>query len=407
MTTTGPLRHLRILEIADATGAYAGQMLSTLGAEVIKVEPPGGDPTRSWPPYDEQDAVQPGFSLWFQHYNAGKRSVTLNLDHRDSRPLLHGLVQRSDAVVVAGPAAWIERRALGPSDLQAVRPDAIAAYITPFGFDGPYRDRLDGDLILMAMAGLMYLCGEPTREPLRWGGEQSLHVPSLYAAGALLLALEHRTATGHGQTVEVAALEALAPLFGESGRLQAYALAGEVAVRQGQNRAGAYPYGSFMASDGFVAMGVNNDAQWRALARWVHEVTGEEAILDPIFGGTLWDRAQYQDVLEPMLQSFLSRLTRRELFESGQARGVPIFPVNRVEELRVDPHLVAQGGFPSLRRRDGAEWQDAPPPFHFSRSSIETGRLAPESPGQDNDEVYASLGLDRPELARLRAVGAI
>ncbi|MGK2850856.1 MAG: CaiB/BaiF CoA transferase family protein [Candidatus Limnocylindrales bacterium] len=407
MTTEGPLHGIRVLEVADHTGAYAGRLLSDLGADIVKVEPPSGDPTRRWPPYDEHEPSARGQSLWFQHYNAGKRSVTLSLDHPDSAPLMHALVRASDAVLVAGSPAWIERHGLTLDDLRAVRADVITVSITPFGFNGPYRDRLDGDLILMAMAGLMYLCGEPDREPLRWGGEQSLHVPSLYATSGLLLALEHRAATGHGQGVEVAAFEALAPLFGESGRLQAYALAGEVAQRQGQNRAGAYPYGSFVASDGYVALGVNNDAQWQALAHWINEVTGEEAILDPIFGGTLWDRARYQDVLEPMLESFLSRLTRRELFESGQNRGVPIFPVNRVEELFTDPHLAAQGGFLSLTRPDGTTWHDAPHPFHFSRSSNSAGRPAPELPGEDNESIYATVGLDRVAVEQLRALGAI
>lgn len=404
---TAPLQHLRILEIVDHTGAYAGRLLADLGAAVVKVEPPEGDPTRRWPPHDEHDPAGPGPSLWFQHYNAGKRSVTLNLDHPESTPLLHALVRASDAVLIAGSPTWIESHALAPTDLQAVRANAVTAHITPFGFDGPYRDRLDGDLILMAMAGLMYLCGEPDREPLRWGGEQSLHVPSLYATSGMLIALEHRAATGHGQSVEVAAFEALAPLFGESGRLQAYAIAGEVAQRQGQNRAGAYPYGTFTARDGYVALGVNNDVQWQALARWINEVTGAEAILDPIFGGTLWDRARYQDVLEPMLESFLSQLTRRELFEGGQGRGVPIFPVNRVEELFTDPHLAAQGGFLSLARPDGTTWQDAPLPFRFSRSSGTAGRAAPESPGEHNESVYATIGLDRLAVQHLRAVGAI
>src|SRR5262245_45526406 len=197
MQNTGVLAPYRVLDLTDETGFSCGKILADLGADVIKIEPPGGDAARMIGPFPG-DHPDPNNSLYFLSYNTGKRGITLNLESSRGCDLLHRLTSRADFLIETFPP--------GTLDIQTIRernPRLIVVSITPFGQTGPYRDSRGSDLITTARSRLMSLIGEPGRPPLRVTLPQSPMWAGMYAAAGALTAHYHREATNKGQHVDV------------------------------------------------------------------------------------------------------------------------------------------------------------------------------------------------------------
>lgn len=402
----GFLPPYRVLDLTDEKGVYCGKLLGDLGAEVIKVEPPGGDGTRSKGPF-HNNKVHPEKSLYFLYYNASKGSITLNLEHSDGRAIFERLIETADALVESLSVGYLAGLGLNYPVLQELNPRLVMASITPFGQTGPLKDYKASDLIVMGMSGYMQVTGDPYGVPVRFGDEQSHFAPSQYAAVAIVAALYHRDAiSGRGQYIDISMQEAVntycCTIVQEAGWL----VTGENIIRQGPTSPWNFPSGLYSCKDGWIGMYVVTPEHWDALAKWMYEVTGNEEILAEKYRGGLLVRNPYIDVLEAMFLDFTGNLTAQEIFQEGQKRGIAVLPVNSVADLLADPQLAARDFWVELdhpvvgrmKYPRGAMYSECIPPPQKAAPLL----------GEDNERIYCDeLGYTKSELAVLRTAGII
>jgi len=223
--TSLALSDIRVLDLAGEPGWYCGKLLAELGADVIKVEPPGGDPGRRIGPF-YHDEVDPQKSLYFFAHNTSKRSVTLNIATADGLALFRRLAATADVVIETFPPGFLESLGVGYQALAQARPGIIVASITGFGQSGPHSHYKAPDIVAVAMSGMMFLAGFPDEAPNRPYGNQSHYCASIQAATGILTALLHRDRTGEGQQVEVSMQEALS--MNQETAMQTWDIRGEL-----------------------------------------------------------------------------------------------------------------------------------------------------------------------------------
>ncbi|HEX7475461.1 MAG TPA: CoA transferase, partial [Dehalococcoidales bacterium] len=194
----------RVLDLTDKNGFLCGKILADLGADVIKIEKPGGDQDRSMGPFYHH-CLDPEKSLHWFAYNANKRGITLKIDSKDGQQILKRLASKADFIVESFAPGYLDELGLGYSDLCTINPRIVFTSITPFGQTGPYKDFKASDLEVMAMSGLMYITGRPDEAPLRISFPQSFLLAAAHAAAASMVAYFHRESTGCGQHVDVSA----------------------------------------------------------------------------------------------------------------------------------------------------------------------------------------------------------
>jgi crotonobetainyl-CoA:carnitine CoA-transferase CaiB-like acyl-CoA transferase len=342
-TKTGPpLAGYRVIELPGAAIAYTGRLLTDLGAEVIKVEPPGGDVLRHREPRLPSGPEQEN-SLAFQRFHAGKRSLVLDLAKAADLDRLRELIATADVVLEAYPPGYLASRGLGYDHLQGLRPGLVLLSLTPFGQSGPQRDYLGADIVTLATGHLMQVTGDADGPPLRLGEEQSLYLPAWYGAAGVVFALYGRAFNG-GQHLDVSMQECL-PLFTlETNELFTWQVEGTVARRWGNSRPSALPYGQYPCRDGWVTLVALTPDQWRALQLWIAE-SGDERILAPEFDFTaLRQRIRTGTLPEPVL-TFLAARDKLSLTEQAQARSIPLLMVSTPADLVNNEQLRARGFF--------------------------------------------------------------
>lgn len=396
----------RILEIAGEQGEYCGKRLADMGAEVIKIEVPQGSPSRYKYPF-LHDEIGLERSLNFLHFNTNKRSITLDLEHKDGQELFKKLVNKADAVVESMPVGYLASLGLDYKSLSAINPSLVMTSISPFGQTGPRKDTKATDIVNMAMGGSMQACGEPDGPPIRGGCEQSFNMASQFAAMATIAALYHRTMTSQSQYIDVSIQECILTFAHELSMAQNWSFHKHNVVRAGARLKNTFPYGQFPCKDGIVVICTVQAPEWDRLAEWVHEVTGCSEIQDPIFKGTVFDRTPYVDILTPYLLDFTQRLTKQDLFLGGQKRRIPITAVYTVEEVMTCPHLNEWGFFKNIDHPVAGELKDIGDANHFSDGALETWKAAPLL-GESNEDIYCSeLGLSKDDMVLLRSNGVI
>ena len=333
----------RALDLTAEIGALAGRILAGLGVDVIRIEPPGGHPSRRRGPFHR------GGSLYWAQLNAGKRSITLDLDDAAERGRLRALARGADFLFESDAPGAMAARGLGCEDLHAIAPQLIYVSMTPFGQSGPKAQWAGSDLIGAAAGGLMSLCGDRDRAPLRPSVEQAYALTALNAGSAALIALHARHATGRGQHVDVSMQAAMANTLGNA-RLY-WEMDGIETKRAGGARAFAeratrivYP-----SADGYVAF-VRIPRGMADLAAWMRS-EGVEPRFDAeywsgrsIAGAALPDASETA-ALEAEIAAFFAARGSQQLYESGQRRGVLICPVNTVQDLVESPQLAARAFF--------------------------------------------------------------
>ncbi|MBM2832751.1 MAG: CoA transferase, partial [Dehalococcoidia bacterium] len=263
MVRAGSLSAYRFFDLTDEKGTLCARLLAGMGAEVIRIEAPGGDPTRNLGPFSG-DILHPDKSLFFWQYNLSKRSITLNLQTEEGRSLFLKLVGKADGLVESHEPGYLEALGLGYSTLSARQPGLVMASITPFGQDGPRRGWKACDLILAALGGQAYLNGEPDTPPLKLYGNQTYHLASLYATTGIFLALTHRRASGKGQYIDVSVQECVAS--GLDHTLVRYFSEGVVSRRQGSQH-WTRGFRLFPCRDGYVLLSLFRD--WEVLVEWL------------------------------------------------------------------------------------------------------------------------------------------
>lgn len=379
---------------------FCTKLLADLGADVVRVEPPGGGPDRRRPPLVAGREVTES-SLDFLFYNTNKRSITLDVTRREGRELLLELVRRADAVVETFAPAELEALDLDYPALAAINPRLVVASITPFGRTGPRRAWRGADIVVMAASGFMQVTGEPDGPPMRLGNEQSHFAPGQYAALAVVAALYERETSGLGQHIDISAEEALITYYLEQHPALCWQMRHQNVSRAGKGSTLVIPFGVYPCRDGWIGIGVVTLAEWDAFAAWVSEVTGNPELLDERYRGGMHARAPYRDLVEALIMDFTSRFTREELFHEGQRRNLVFVPVNTVADLLADPQLAAMPFWAELHHAVVGRLRY---PLDVLGGDVRARRRAAPKLGEHNEDIYAGeLGLSDEEVAALRA----
>lgn len=364
---SGPLTGLRLIDLADERGAYATKLLADLGAEVVRVTAPDARPM-SGPRV--QDGADAGASLRESYLSTNKRAVRLDLTLPADRELFEQLVTTADAIVETGAPGALGRLGLGFDRLKALRPGVILVSITPFGQDGPYAGYVADDLVTLAAGGLLSLGGYPDTAPIVVDAAQSTYASSLAAATALLIALIDRDGETAARWIDVSAQECIAGALEDA--IPEFDLRGTVRRRSGDGprEAGS---GVFACADGYVSMiagRVGTAEAWKALVTWLREqgVRGADAL-----AGEAWSRFEHRQTPEAIAEfggvfnSFAATHSKSSLYEEAQRRGIALSPVNRLDEVLLDPQLAARDFFTTLRIGD-REVVAPGAPYRFSRT---------------------------------------
>ena len=368
----------RVLEIAGVAGAYCGRLLADLGAEVILVEPPGGDPVR--------DA---GGGFLHAYMNAGKKSVTLALGTTAGRDTLLDLARGTDVLIESLAPGRLAALGLGYDHLREANPALVLTSITAFGQSGPHRDFPAADIVAMAMGGAMVVTGDPADPPVTLAGSQACVSASTLAAAGSLIALRHAALTGHGQHVDISMQEAVLAVTSICGAGK-WLDDGIVPKRFGTGTFSSVPSGTYPCIDGEIYLMVNRPLHWKALARWVHETTGNEEILDPMFEGSSLLRQPYRELLDIFICEHTARFTVEELYREGQRRHLAMSPLRTVSEMCRDTHLAARGFFVESAPPDGSRVRMPGPAYRLSLTPCAPRGAAPRA-GEHDAQLAALL----------------
>jgi crotonobetainyl-CoA:carnitine CoA-transferase CaiB-like acyl-CoA transferase len=386
-----------ILEIGDQLGDYASMLLAGLGAEVIKLEPREGSPSRQIGPFASTGSDREQ-SIFFWRYNLNKKSAVLDVDDAATQPAIAALASKADIVLLSGEYETIERRLPMWRKLAGENPRLIVCTITPFGLDGPYRALKATDLVQMALGGIMAVCGydpdqdgrydTPPIAPAMW---HSYHLGGEYAAVAMMAAINFRELSGEGQFIDVSVHEAINTCTEVA--IPSYVYAGQVVKRQtARHAAPSITHARLSKSaDGIFMLASLSpfEREMRALAQLADQVGIAHVLGTPEFAQLEKDdhvaAAIYrQDLLEQLVES----LPADELFHRAQSHGLAWSPIRRPEQNLDDPHFAARGSFATIHHpelgRDlkypGTVASDGQQP-HFSYT-----RRAPQL-GEHTDEV--------------------
>jgi crotonobetainyl-CoA:carnitine CoA-transferase CaiB-like acyl-CoA transferase len=394
----GPLAGVRVLDACDDLAIYATKLLVSLGADVVRPEPPGGDQMRRYPPFAGD------VSLYFEHFNAGKRSLTLDIERDDRDERLGKLVASCNAIIESGNPADLLSARVGEERLRGWRPDLVLVSVTPFGRSGPRRDWTGGDLVVAAESGLLALNGRPDAPPYRPGGDQAAHRAGLVAANAALLGLFDQQRTGRGCMIEVPAAHAATLATLQTANANYYTWHGRLPKRRGIGQLPAFR-SLFQANDGWIVL-VVLPGQWPNFVRLLqaHDAAGDLA--DPRYEDANL-RIEQAAHINAVIDAFAARHGKQYLFEAAQQAGVAVTPVNHTDDILNDPFLVRRGFFRPIENRAlGGTLPYAGPPVRFAGQVTGTFGPAPLL-GQDDHALWVEeLGMSETEFAgRRQAVG--
>lgn len=399
---TRPLKGLRVLELARIlAGPWAGQTLADLGADVIKVERPGaGDDTRGWgPPFIETREGRA--AAYFHSCNRGKRSVAIDFESEAGRDLVRQLALSSDVVIENFKVGGLAKYGLDAARLRAENPRLIYCSITGFGQTGPYAHRAGYDFMIQGMGGQMDITGEPDGPPLKVGVATVDIQTGLYAVVAIQAALIRRSITGEGATLDLALLDTQVAVL--ANQAMNYLASGRAPKRLGNQHPNIVPYRTYPTSDGFLIIATGNDRQWQEVCR----ILDLDALAnDPRFA-TNAVRVRNRAELEPLLEARTRTFTRDGLLAALEAASVPAGPINTIEDVFADTHVVARGlatTVPAVPSGDPIATVRGP--IMMDGAPVLSPTAAPVL-GQDTDAVLRGLGLDDEVIAQLRTRGVI
>ena len=408
----------RVLDLTNERGLLCGQILGDLGADVIKIEPPGGSSARSIGPFF-QDQPEPNRSLYWWAYNRNKRSITLDIAHAEGREILFRLVKDAHFLIESDTPGHPASLGLGYEDLAAKNPALIGVSITPFGQDGPKASYADSDLIILAAGGPLILTGDDDRSPVRVGVPQGYLHACADAAVAALAAHYERCSSGLGQHIDVSAQQSLA-IATQSG-----ILASPLGAAEYQRATGGVKSGSLVAQlvwpakDGFIsctflfgsALGVFTTKlmRWLGEQGWCDAATANRDWIG--FGAALASGAEPMseyDRARKILSTFTASKTKAELLQLAIEKGFLFAPISTIEDVVESPQLRARDYFQDLEHPELGRSFRYPGPFvKFSESPIKYRRRPPLI-GEHNRDIYCGeLELSELEFSQLQARGVI
>ncbi|TDJ43036.1 MAG: CoA transferase [Gammaproteobacteria bacterium] len=386
----GPLKDLRVLELGQLiAGPFCGQLLGDMGAEVIKIEPPGvGDAMREW---------GRGIAVWWSVIARNKKSVTLNLRDARGQELLKKLVERADVLIENFRPGTMEKWGLGPDELLALNPGLVYVRVSGFGQTGPYAQRAGYGSVGEAMGGLRYLAGDPDRPPTRAGLSIGDSLAATFACVGALAALHERSTSGLGQVVDSAIYEAVLAMM--ESTIPEYTEAGLIRERSGAILPKTAPSNVYPTRGSeMIVMGANQDSVFRRLAQAMEqpELADDERFKDHVA------RGEHQQELDDLIGAWSRTLEADDLLAVLAREGVPAGRIFRAPDMLEDPQYQARN---SVIDVEHPEFQNLKMQNVFPRLSRTQGTVRWPGPalGAHSEEVYRELlGLTAEELADLR-----
>ncbi|MGO9060680.1 MAG: CaiB/BaiF CoA transferase family protein [Candidatus Binataceae bacterium] len=397
MTAESVFAGLRVLDLTDHKGALCGRMLADMGADVIKVEPPGGDPARQVGPFlDHQPHLDRSLFFWF--YNLNKRSMTLDLNTNKGVEIFLRLAQAADLVIESFAPGRMAELGLGWERLHAINPALILCSIAPFGQTGPYRDYQANDSVLAALGGMLYVCGYPGEKPVRPVGLQAYHSGSYYAVIGIMGALFARSSNAAGQWVDVSIQEATASAvehlagryFGENDIPRRY---GTMHWMRGFRVA--------RCRNGYVMHSISGD--WNTLLEWIKSDGKAQELTQPQWNEDAYRRANFER-LYAILDEWVKDKDRDELAARAQTLRLPYAAVRSFDELSSDEQLAARGYFVEVEHPElGRSFRYPGAPCVFSATPWRVYRRPPLVGEHTAEILERELGIGARDLAGLRA----
>ena len=409
-----------ILDLTDDKGHYCGKVLADLGADVIKIEPPGGDPSRNIGPF-YKDTPDPEKSLSWWAYNTSKRGITLNLESDQGKDIFRRLVKNADAVVESSPPGYMDGLGLGYTALSEINPDIVVTSITPFGQTGPYKDWKADDLVGWAMAGQAYVTGDDDRPPCQISFPHGYLVTGSHAASGTLAALYYRECSGEGQHVDVSMQEAV--LWTTLILVQFWDIMKINLFRAGSRRSmGTALFRlAFPCKDGhvgfLVAGGQLASITMPPLIKWM----AEEGMLGAFEDKKDWEARDWIEKVDAMaltqetvdawensLLNFFATKTKTEIYEKAREKSMIIYPVSTTKDLAENVQLKTRDFYVGVEHPElGETITYMGSPYKMTVDSWSIRRRAPLI-GEHNKEIYdGELGLSQADMRLLKEAGVI
>ena len=418
------LDDLRVIDLTDECGVYAAKLFADLGADVIRVESPKGDPLRTqhplFDPGPESGAVGP-VSLPYLHFNSNKRAIALDLETSEGRVVLERLIGDADVVLESYHPTEAERIGLSADRLASVNRQLVHTSITGFGLSGPHRDYISSDLVAQAMSGLMVLTGFPDDPPARLPAAQAYHQVSLEAAVGTMAVILQRDLGGGGGHVELSMQDALAVSTAQTANLNHWTQLKVVPLRAGTGNPartfevdddgavtagghGAAPRRTiFECSDGWAVI-TPRLVDWEPSVAWLSELGVASALTAPKFDDPA---ARQLADFYPVIERLVANVPVERVYHGGQAHGLLNAPVRTMAGLFEDEQLRARGFFVELEHPElGTTLTYAGAPYQLSETPWQLRRPAPRA-GEHTEEVLRDLSYSDTEIARLAEQGVV
>ena len=374
-----PLEGVKVIELARIlAGPWAGQTLSDLGAEVVKVESIEGDDTRRWgPPFVENG--DDTSASYFHSCNRGKKSICVDFKTKEGQDIIKKLVLKADILIENFKVDGLRKYGLDFASLIKVNPKLIYCSITGFGQTGPYAHRAGYDYIIQGMSGLMSITGEPSGQPQKMGVAVTDILTGLYSVTAILSAIIQRDKSGKGQHIDMALLDVATAVTANQG--MNFLTTGKVPHRIGNGHQNLAPYQVFDCKDGHIIIATGNDAQYQRLCAILNL---EEIAMNELFL-TNADRLRNRTLLIEKLSCQTTKFLKKDLLEACEKQGIPAGPINDMSEVFDDPQVVYRGlskeidNIPTILS-----------PFRFSDSEMKISKTSPKL-GENTNEILSSI----------------
>lgn len=392
----GPLTDLRVIELGQLiAGPFCGQLFADMGADVIKVEPPGkGDPMRVW--------GRDGYPMWWTVCARNKRCITLDLRSEEGQAIIKDLVKEADFVLENFRPGTMEKWDLGYDVLSAINPGLIMIRVSGYGQTGPYSKRAGYASVGEAMGGVRYLMGEPDRKPSRAGISLGDSLAATYATVGALGALHHREKTGEGQVIDATIFESCLQIT--EGLIGEYVTEGQTRERTGSYLPGIAPSNIYDTSDGMVIVAANQDTIFKRLS----EAMGRPELSDDPRYATHVARGENQVELDAIINDWTRTKTASDVETQMIEHAVPVGKIYRAKEMLEDPHYADREAIIELpyERYGSVKMQGVFP--KMSKTQGEVRWAGPEKLGAHTEEVLTELlDLSPSQVAKLRKSGIV
>ena len=405
----GPLAHLTVVDLSRVlAGPWCTQLLADLGAEVIKIEKPGGgDDTRRWgPPFlEDVNGRDTAEAAYYLGCNRGKQSVAVDFTSTEGRRIVQDLCRQADIVVENFKVGALARYGLDYPAVAAINPRLVYCSITGFGQTGPYADRAGYDFIIQGIGGFMSVTGERDDRP--GGGPQKAGIAiadlmtGMYATTAILAAIAHRTVAGVGQYIDTALLDTQVAMMASMD--MNYLITGTPPGRAGNAHQNIVPYQVFDCADAPLVLAVGNDGQF---ARFC-EVAGRTAWLDDSRFATNIERVRHRDFVVPLIAELMRTRAQRDWLTPLDAAGVPCGPINLLDQVFADPQVIARGMRIDMPHPLAGSVPQVGNPLKFSATPVAYTRAPPLLGEHTREVLSARLGLADAALEELAGRGVI